>query len=811
MKQTLALFCGLAALATAQEPEKPAPGTPPAVTPETAPETIPGAIPGFPGATPALPDTTAPTPGRAVRRTEVFDPGAIAYTADQPIYEPVLTGELAAELYAKHTGKRVIITSQAKDIEAFFSQKGPLTHAEVAQLLEITLLAEGIAILPDPLNPGIVRMASVGPGTGTNWTPLQYIDDPLALPLTDQIVTYRMQFRNLKPEDALRVFQQVLGQSTPSGSITAVTNASSLIIKENSSLIRQLIKIKEDIDIASEITESWVTIVYADVDEIAEQLNEIYNQQSRGTTATATRRRTTGTPLPGGTGAAMSAAGGGAGEDIPIKILPDSRTNRILLVGRPTDIATAKALISGYDIQSAEGNEFTYRLEYLRVGDFIGVAYDAIEATLSSTSTQGGGAAGAVGGNRTTNQGGSNRTTNNNNNANGGAGGGSRTSLEVQEIPTAPEALVIRKTLLVANNIENSIIVNGPPHHIQIVKDLIANLDSEGQQVVISAVIGSFGLGDNINFGVSMAQLLQGTSQGGAGSFAFDSGSGTPSTLDPRQLTDLAGLLTAAGTAGNGLSLYGAFDDFGVFVNALEGQTNFKALDRPTVTTRNNRVARIASGQRIAIPAQTTSSTQFGTQTNIEYEDVELELEIQPLINSDNKVTLEISLVRDQVGQNRTVGNLVVPDISTEELTTSVTVENGSAIILGGLISGSDRDTNNGIPYLRRIPGIGKLFGSTTRSTNRTELVVILRPQIISNKHDYQAFRDGYETESTFTAEARQSLPNTGLLPPKGALEEIPPPAAQKESLLQAPSTNTKGATPPRKGGAGLMKFRRRR
>ncbi|MEJ6728831.1 MAG: hypothetical protein QNK83_06670, partial [Akkermansiaceae bacterium] len=269
MKQTLALFCGLAALATAQEPEKPAPGTPPAVTPETAPETIPGAIPGFPGATPALPDTTAPTPGRAVRRTEVFDPGAIAYTADQPIYEPVLTGELAAELYAKHTGKRVIITSQAKDIEAFFSQKGPLTHAEVAQLLEITLLAEGIAILPDPLNPGIVRMASVGPGTGTNWTPLQYIDDPLALPLTDQIVTYRMQFRNLKPEDALRVFQQVLGQSTPSGSITAVTNASSLIIKENSSLIRQLIKIKEDIDIASEITESWVTIVYADVDEIA--------------------------------------------------------------------------------------------------------------------------------------------------------------------------------------------------------------------------------------------------------------------------------------------------------------------------------------------------------------------------------------------------------------------------------------------------------------------------------------------------------------------------------------------------------------
>ncbi|MDB4532590.1 hypothetical protein N9202_00830, partial [bacterium] len=735
-------------------------------------------------------------------------------------YEPVLTGELAAELYAKHTGKRVIITSQAKDIEAFFSQKGPLTHAEVAQLLEITLLAEGIAILPDPLNPGIVRMASVGPGTGTNWTPLQYIDDPLALPLTDQIVTYRMQFRNLKPEDALRVFQQVLGQSTPSGSITAVTNASSLIIKENSSLIRQLIKIKEDIDIASEITESWVTIVYADVDEIAEQLNEIYNQQSRGTTATATRRRTTGTPLPGGTGAAMSAAGGGAGEDIPIKILPDSRTNRILLVGRPTDIVTAKALISGYDIQSAEGNEFTYRLEYLRVGDFIGVAYDAIEATLSSTSTQGGGAAGAVGGNRTTNQGGSNRTTNNNNNANGGAGGGSRTSLEVQEIPTAPEALVIRKTLLVANNIENSIIVNGPPHHIQIVKDLIANLDTEGEQVVISVVIGSFGLGDSMNFGVAMAQLLQGSNRGALGSFGIPSTTTanvtTPGVVDPRELKNLTDLLSAAGTAGSGLSLYGALDDFGVFVNALESHNNFKTLDRPTITTRNNRVARIASGQRIAIPANTSTGGVNGiATTNIEYEDVELELEIQPLINSGNKVTLEVSLVRDQLGLPRSVGTgpgaLTVPDISTEELTTSVTVENGAAVILGGLITESDNTTSSGIPYLRRIPGIGKLFGSNGKSGDRSELVVILRPQIISNKHDYRAFRDGYESESDFTTEARESLPNTGLLPPKGALDDSPPAAPQKKSLLQAPSTNTKDATPPRKSGAGFMKFRRRR
>ena len=787
MKRSLALFCGLAALVTAQEPVKPIP---------------PAGIPGFPGATPPLPgENPVPTPSRAIRPTRAFDPNAIAVAAGEPLYLPALTGEAAADLYAEHSGKRVIITSQATQIQAFFSQKGPLTHAEVAKLLEITLLAEGLAILPDPGDPNIVRIAASGPVGGSGWAPKAYIDDPLALPLTDQLVTYRMQFQNLKPDDALRVFQQVMGQSSPSGSITAVTNASSLVITENSALIRQLIKLKDDIDIASEITEDWVTVVFADVDNIAEQLNEIYNQQaSRG--ATATTRRTTGTAPPGGPSVANA---GGAGEDVPIKILPDARTNRILLVGRPTDIATAKALIAGFDIKSAEGNEFTYRLEYLRVGEFITIAADAIEATLGESD---GAAAGGRGNAQNTNN------NNNNNNANAGADGG-RTSLEAQDIPTAPEAIPVGKTLLVANNIDNSIIVNGAPHHIEIVRNLISKLDTEGEQVVISAVIGSYGLNDNLNFGVEIASLLRGAGVGGT--FSGETGSGALSVIDPGSFDGLTNFLTAAGGQGSGLSLYGAFDDFGVFVNALEAESNFKTLDRPVVTTRNNRVARISSGQRIAIPSNTSNGGVNGiATTNIEFEDVVLELEIQPLINGPNKVTLEVSLVRDSIGADRTVGSgadaLTIPDIATEELTTSVTVENGSAIILGGLITQEDRTSERGIPILRTIPGIGRLFGSTSKVGDRSELVVILRPQIIKNKEDYRQFRDGYETESPFTKEARESLPNTGLLPAQDAFQEEAP-VTEKKSLFKAPSQSKSenSVQPPRKSGGGFMKFRRRR
>jgi type II secretory pathway component GspD/PulD (secretin) len=62
------------------------------------------------------------------------------------------------------------------------------------------------------------------------------------------------------------------------------------------------------------------------------------------------------------------------------------------------------------------------------------------------------------------------------------------------------------RTLLVADNVANTIIVNGPPHHIELIRDLITDLDSEAQQVALSAVVGSYGIGDGLNFGIDLAQ-----------------------------------------------------------------------------------------------------------------------------------------------------------------------------------------------------------------------------------------------------------------------------------------------------------------
>ena len=736
------------------------------------------------------------------------DPNALAVPAGEAIELPKADGIAVAAMIYEHSGKRVILTKATADTEVFFVQRGPLTNGEVMDLLSASLLLEGLAIIPDQQNPNIVRLLPSGPTQGLAGQALPYIDNEIDLPASDQLVTYRMTFNYLKPEDALTIFQSVVGQFGPSGKISAVPQASSLIVTENSALIRQLIQLKEDIDVAATVGDKWVHLTYADVEEVATQLNEIYGQQSQqgGRGGAAATRRTTGSPAPPIPGLQNNANGGGAqpGGDVPIRIIPDTRTNRILLIGRPTDLAQVERLIAQYDIPADPKSDFRYKLKFIRVGLFIPVAEQAIQRTLSGDAQSTGG------GRATTNRQGNSRNQNNRNNRRtgqqtgggfgggaGGAGGrGGGGGIQAEEVPEAPEATIVGKTLLVANNVENSIMVQGPPHHIEIVKNLIDDLDKAAQQVVISAVVGSYSIGNGLNFGVDLAGVVSGGAGGARSSFNLAGGPAVPGVVGPAALADLASVLTASGFNGQGVSLYGFFggDDFGVFINALESTNNFRVLERSTIVTRNNNPATLTSGQRIAVPSSTftngTGNNSVGQTTNIDFRDVVLELEIQPLINSDDEVTLNISLVRDTLGQNRSVGELVVPDINSQTLTSTVRVPNGAAIVLGGLITESERNDKSGIPVLSRIPGLGNLFSVKDKSVNKQELVILLRPEIINGKEGMFQYQQNYEAHVPIARDSRLSLPRNvvpmGSPATKGGVNRVNLSATEKKRRASA-------------------------
>ncbi|MCX6934651.1 MAG: hypothetical protein NTZ01_00400, partial [Verrucomicrobia bacterium] len=152
-------------------------------------------------------------------------------------------------------------------------------------------------------------------------------------------------------------------------------------------------------------------------------------------------------------------------------------------------------------------------------------------------------------------------------------------------------------------------------------------------------------------------------------------------------------------------------------------------------------------GQKIAVPTSTVTTlgaggsattTSGSQQSNIQYQDVVLKIEVVPLINSAREISLQIVETNDTLakGVNSETaigGGVSVPKIDTQKLTTSVIVPDRSTILMGGLISQTDSKTSSGVPFLSTIPLVGNLFKSTTDDTERRELVVMIQPSVIAD------------------------------------------------------------------------------
>lgn len=750
----------------------------------------PGLVPPAPGVNPINPEPQDPVP---VKANPAIDN---APDPNQPaqLNAANLNGQDIADLYFTYTGKKVLVSQEASAAEVSFIVPGQMTYAEAARVIEKRLVMEGLEIVPDDDDPSFVKLVlansatsgpkPLGPPVGDD------IDQLEGKVSADGFVTYVMALTYLKPDDALRAFQSVVQQFGSAGTVAAIPNAGSVVISGNLPLVRMLVELKERIDVPSaQVGTKFVDVTFADVEDLAARLNEIFNSQSQNSNATAGVRRTTSNPanpaappLPAaaaaaaGNAAANAASGSSsAGEDTPINIIAQPRTSRIFLMGRPVDILFVEGLIADFDAPSSKRNFLRKKLRYLPVTEFIPVAADALERTLESgvggagassrRSTGTTGRSSGTSSRRTTGT----TTTGRSNVGTGGTGGGSRAQLAQQDIQTAPESILIGKTLLVGDNISNSIVVNGPPHHIEIVQSLVDELDQPSEQVAITAVFARYDLGKDRSFGVDLGRLLTGDSDFRG---ALQNRNGVPSVIDPNTLLDFNSLLGAPGAAAGGLSAYAVIgDNFGVFVNALESNRNFTAISRPTIFTTNNGVARISSGSRIAVPTSTfQGGTQTGFSTNVEFRDIVLELEVRPLVNSEDEVTLEISLVRDNIGENRAIqGFGEVPDIDTDEISTRVTVPNRSTIVLGGLITESDTRTGSGVPFLSSIPILNKFLGVNSKDILREELVILIHPSILTDPSEVAAYQKAFDSDSKVAPRARASV-QKGVLPPRGAL-----------------------------------------
>ncbi|WP_285402266.1 type II secretion system secretin GspD [Luteibacter sp. ME-Dv--P-043b] len=221
---------------------------------------------------------------------------------------------------------------------------------------------------------------------------------------------------------------------------------------------------------------------------------------------------------------------------------------------------------------------------------------------------------------------------------------------------------------------------------------------------------------------------------------------------------------------GNGGASYGGESFFYSFVNnnisvalrAMETSGNTKTLSAPSLVVLNNQKAHIQVGDQIPI-TQTyinTNANSDNTIGQLEYKDTGVILNVRPRVNPGGLVYLNINQVVSAPGQKDTAtGNF---PIQQREVATQVAVQSGQTVLLGGLIKQDEGVTDTGIPGLNRIPVFGRLFGSTTRSRNRTELIVLITPRVITNGDEAKQVTDEYQRKFESLRPYRGDTPTSG-------------------------------------------------
>ena len=489
-----------------------------------------------------------------------------------------------ADEYSKYTGRRVLLSSATQAMELRFYQRGPLTNKEASDLLVKVLDMEGYVFVPSGRNE--VKLLPKSQGGLTNG-PAELegiIENEYEIPAGDDYITYFMRLNHIKPDEAVRTFTLSLNGLDAGSKIAPVPNASAILITGKAALVRKLINQKRYIDVSSGLTDNtWVELKYADAEDVAATLNEIINSnQQSNTTASVTNgsvnRNAAGgnntPPIPGtqnntftGNNAAASSA---AGESIPVTIIANTRLNKLFIMGRPVDITFVEGLAREFDAPPTRNNYVKHQLRFMTASDFLDVAVTALEA-MDSSSDSSGGNGGARSTTRNNNNGGGNNGGGNNgggnNGGNGGggaAGGGGNVS--AFDVSDQPQAVVVGKTFIVADNLANSILVQGPPDSVRVVTELIDKLDGRAQQVMISSIFGKLTLGKDQDVGFDFGALGEEVAGG-----IQNNGN----LLDPSSLADIAAL---GGALGQGLNVYGTFGDFTGAFNALKNNSNFEVI-----------------------------------------------------------------------------------------------------------------------------------------------------------------------------------------------------------------------------------------
>jgi general secretion pathway protein D len=315
----------------------------------------------------------------------------------------------------------------------------------------------------------------------------------------------------------------------------------------------------------------------------------------------------------------------------------------------------------------------------------------------------------------------------------------------------------------------NQLLIMATPAEWDAMQGAIRKLDIAPLQVHIETKILEVTLSGDLKYGVKwwFAGLT------GQDNYANQTYVNPQGVVYPNQLDRQRYLAGSTNTPSGGNFFYSYLNSkFQVALSALQSSGRAKVLSAPSLMVMNNQEAQINVGTRI--PVLTTSVVGIGGLTNngtgttttqqgigsTSYLDTGVILQVKPRVNPGGLVYMDVSQEVSKPGATSSNGNR---EINKRTLDTSIAVQSGQTVLLGGLISEDNQTGENGVPGLSRIPIIGKLFGETTTGTQRTELIVLITPQVVSNSDEAREITEEYKRQFQSLAPLRSEMTGSRL------------------------------------------------
>jgi len=289
---------------------------------------------------------------------------------------------------------------------------------------------------------------------------------------------------------------------------------------------------------------------------------------------------------------------------------------------------------------------------------------------------------------------------------------------------------------IIADDVRNALVILATPEQYRMVEAAVRKLDVVPLQVLIEAKILEVALRDDLSYGVEWF-FHNNDINGGEGR--------SRGTLD----LGSAGITGLA--PGFAYTIIDTADRVRFALNLLATESDVNILSSPSLMVLDNQTATINVGDEIPVPARQSISNLdpiSPTVNEITFRQTGITLSVTPRVSSSGLVTMDI---RQEVATAAatTTSNIDAPTIQNRAIESVVAINSGETIVLGGLMQTQQTKNESGVPGLRRIPGIGKLFGSTSNEDSRTELLVLITPRVVRNRDDVRSITD----------EFRQKLP----------------------------------------------------